>query len=86
MTTTLSHSNTWLHLMLTDQGAFVHEHIPDSFEDVGDAENGPELIGGPAFDRYSGDSHEFIVDGTGTIVASYPIDWDQERWFAQMED
>lgn len=82
--TTLSHSNTWLHRMLTDQGACVHEHEPDTFEDVGDAESGPELTGGPAYDRYTSESHEFIIDGTGTIVFSAPIDWDLWRFAEEM--
>lgn len=84
--TTLSHSNLRLHHLLTDQGACVHVHYPESFEDVGDAENGPELVGGPAYDEYSCDSHSFIVDGTGQIVFSSAIDWDFERFAAGMAD
>jgi hypothetical protein len=80
MVTTLSHDNIWLHRMLTDQGACSHEHEPDSFEDDGDAESGPNLIGGPAYDRYTSESHSFIIDGTGSIVHSELIDWDMWRF------
>lgn len=82
--TTLSHSNIWLHRMLTDQGACSHEHEPDSFEDVGDAENGPDLQGGPAYDRYWSESHEFIIDQSGTIVYSEVIDWGLWRFAESM--
>lgn len=84
--TTLSHSNFNLHRLLTDQGACVHVHYPDSFEDVGDAENGPELTGGPAYDEYTCDSHTFIVDSTGCIVFTASIDWDFERFAAGMAE
>lgn len=84
--TTLSHSNFNLHRLLTDQGACVHVHYPDSFEDVGDAENGPELTGGPAYDEYTCDSHTFIVDSTGTIVFTAAIDWDFERFASGMAE
>jgi hypothetical protein len=59
----------------------VHEHCPETFEDIGDAENGPQLTGGPAFDRYAGDSHEIIMDYTGLIVHMGAIDWDEYRFF-----
>lgn len=84
--TTLSHSNLWLHRMLTDQGACVHEHHPSSFEDIGDAENGPQLIGGPAYDSYRCDSHEFFIDRHNTIVARLQIDWDFWRFCESMPE
>jgi hypothetical protein len=68
--------NPVAHTLLTDQGAYVHTHFDDTFEDVGDAENGPELTGGPAFDEYSGESHYLIIDHTTTFVHQ------QERDFA----
>lgn len=43
--------NPALHAFLTDAG-FGYSHHEASWEDVGDAENGPELTGGPAFDEY----------------------------------
>ena len=84
--TTICHSNFFAHRMLTDQGACVHEHYSETYEDIGDAENGPQLSGGPAFDKYFGDSHEFIIDHTGRIVASFGIDWDEFRFFAEISD
>jgi hypothetical protein len=82
--TTLSHSNRWLHDMLTDQGACSHEHQPDSWEDTGDAETGPILEGGPAFDIYTSESHTFIIDATGTVVDSELIEWDMWRFCEEM--
>lgn len=82
--TTLSHNNFALHELLTDQGAYIHEHYPDSFEDIGGAESGPKLVGGPAFDAYSGESHDFIVDESGKIVHVHLIDWEDERLYGQM--
>lgn len=84
--TTICHDNFKLHALLTDQGAYIHEHNPATWEDDGDAENGPCLHGGPAFDRYSGDSHEFIVDSSGEIVCTMHIDWDEYRWFEALPD
>jgi hypothetical protein len=84
--TIIAHSNTFAHRMLTDQGAFVHEHNPETFEDVGDAENGPQLVGGPAFDCYEGDSHSLIIDHTGLIVFEQEIDWDEVRFGMTMPD
>jgi hypothetical protein len=80
--TTLSHSNFFAHRMLTDQGAYTHEHYPESFEDVGDAESGPQLTGGPAYDRYAGESHEIIIDYSGMIRHCVEIDWNWERFLA----
>jgi hypothetical protein len=31
---------------------FTHERYEASWEDLGDAENGPQLSGGPAYDEY----------------------------------
>lgn len=80
---TISSSNFFAHRMLTDQGACTHEHNPDTWEDTGDAENGPHLTGGPAFDRYYTDSHEIIIDQSGLIVHSSEIDW---NWFRFAEE
>lgn len=83
---TISHSNIFAHRMLTDQGAYVHTHYPDSWEDIGDAENGPQVVGGPAYDEYSGDSDYFIIDPSGLIVAQMAIDWAFVRWYAEHPD
>jgi hypothetical protein len=82
--TTLSHGNFALHRLLTDQGACVHQHYADSFEDTGDAESGPCLEGGPAYDEYRSESHYMIVDASGDIVHQSLIDWDMERFVDQM--
>lgn len=82
--TTLSHTNQWLHNMLTDQGAVTHEHEPESWEDDGDGESGPHITGGPAFDRYTSESHCFIINASGTIVDSEPIDWAMWRFCEEM--
>lgn len=71
-------SNT--HNFLTDQGAYVHLHITAEWEDVGGPESGPVIVGHEAFDIYSGDSHEFVVQD-GLIVDQAVIDWDAVRFF-----
>lgn len=82
--TTICHGNFTLHRLLTDQGACIHTHHPESFEDTGDAESGPCLEGGPAYDEYTSDSHYMIVDQTGLFVHSQVIDWDMERFVDEM--
>jgi hypothetical protein len=59
------------HDFLTDEGAYFHEHVPESWEEEGNTDNGPRLVGGPAFDVYSGDSHQIIIQG-GVIVEMMP--------------
>lgn len=82
--TTLSHSNFQLHRFLTDQGAFIHTHHPEDFEDTGDGESGPHLSGHPAYDEYAGESHTIFVDSTGLIQHSELIDWHWCNWVDQM--
>lgn len=53
------------HALLVAAG-YSHEHYPESWEDIGGPENGPNLVGGPAFDAYympdgKGGEHEIIV-------------------------
>ena len=36
-------------------------HFPESWEDVGDAENGPLIQGGPAYDEWRNGNHVVIV-------------------------
>lgn len=80
-----SHRNEFAHQMLTDEGACSHEHFRESWEDDGDAENGPSLSGGPAFDVYTTESHSIVITGDGLIADSQVIDWDEYRFFAQLE-
>lgn len=43
---------------------YAKTSVPDSWQDVGSAEYGPKLIGGPAYDDWSNDSHHiYVVDG-----------------------
>jgi hypothetical protein len=43
---------------------YTKTHVPDSWQDVGDAENGPRLTGGPAYDDWSKDDHHiYVVNG-----------------------
>lgn len=62
--------------MMTFKDA-THERIEADWEDTGDAENGPELTGHPAFDLYVLDGIEYIVDEHGRAdrqPASPPFD------------
>ncbi len=71
-----------IHKLLTDQGVCTHEHTEDDFDD-GDPENGPGSGGHEAFDVYSCDSHDIIVQ-RGLIVDMQIIDWDEMRFFERM--
>jgi hypothetical protein len=82
---TLSHTNYRLHVLLTDQGACIHEHHEADFDD-GDAENGPGSDGHPAWDEYTSESHFIVVDHTGLIVHSEPIDWALVTWIIGQEN
>jgi hypothetical protein len=44
--------NPGIHLHLLDLG-FEYAHMPEDWHDEGDAESGPYLVGGPAYDLYS---------------------------------
>lgn len=70
------------HTFLTDQGAYVHDHVEADFDD-GDPENGPGSYGHEAFDCYEGDSHDIIIQ-RGLIVDTVLIDWNEVRFFEAM--
>lgn len=72
------------HNFLTDQGACVHTHIAADFYDAGGPESGPMIHGHDAFDVYSGDSHEIIIQ-YGLLQDMQPINWDEVRFFEQLE-
>jgi hypothetical protein len=72
------------HNFLTDQGAYVHMHIEADFYDAGGPESGPMIHGHNAFDLYSGDSHEIIIQ-YGLMQEMQLINWDEVRFFKQME-
>jgi hypothetical protein len=67
------------HALLTDQGAAVHAYNPADHDD-GDPENGPGCWGFPAFDVYSTDSHDIVVNHNGLIDGMSLIDWDEFRY------
>lgn len=56
--------------LLTLLGYSLTNHVEESWEDDGDAENGPHLTGGPAFDEWTrpGDSHAVIVIDGGVVA------------------
>ena len=50
-------------LLLTALG-FTHTHHPATWRDVGGPENGPKVIGGPAYDEWNnGSVSVYVVDG-----------------------
>ena len=77
-------TNSLAHNFLTDQGAYVHTHYDAEFEDVGGPESGPMIYGHDAFDVYSGDSHEIIIQ-YGLLQDVQLINWDEVRFCEQMK-
>lgn len=73
-----------MHQLLVDQGNYVHIHFEAEFDD-GDPENGPGTWSSPAYDMYSGDSHDIIVQ-QGLIVDLQVIDWAEYRFFESFLD
>lgn len=60
--------NVGIHQHLLDLG-FEYAHMPEDWHDEGDAESGPYLVGGPAYDLYSHVAWdtEIAVDADGTV-------------------
>ncbi len=56
--------NPALHAFMIEQGA-AHDRIEALWKDIGDAENGPDLIGHPSFDLYLLDDVEYVMDEHG---------------------
>jgi len=56
--------NQALHDHLTGLG-YLHHREEDSWEDIGDGESGPCLVGGPAFDMYTGPDDYVYCDENG---------------------
>lgn len=65
------------HHHLIDLG-FSHVHVDASWEDTGDAENGPRLSGGPAYDEYTLDDMTVYIAEDGST--GYDI-WDLETGY-----
>ena len=62
-------------LLLTALGFTLTQHEA-TWEDVGDAENGPKLAGGPAYDEWSnGITSVYVVDGMVEEVEACPPEW-----------
>lgn len=40
---------------------FVHSHVPEEWEDVGDGETGPMICGHGAFDEYTNDQDNEVI-------------------------
>lgn len=58
--------NLALHDFMISNGA-TYTRLAESFEDVGDAENGPELAGHPALDVYVLDDIDYAIDEKGIV-------------------
>lgn len=59
-------------LLLTALGFTCTQH-PATWEDVGGPENGPKLVGGPAYDEWSKDGVSvYVVDGMVQDVEKLP--------------
>ena len=56
--------NTAAHAALIAAG-YVHERHDADWQDTGDAENGPELSGGPAFDLYTDADSVVMISESG---------------------
>ena len=70
--------NPALHAHLTSLG-YVRSRHEASWEDVGDAENGPELDGGPAYDEYTGPD-EYVFTSESGVLDREPRDLAFEKW------
>jgi hypothetical protein len=68
---------------------YRHTQFPCTFEDDGDAESGPHLTGGPAFDEYESDDDRLIIDELGRFAHWELRDLEAEKaeaeYFAQFD-
>ena len=78
----LNQLNTVHHHLL--ELGFVHVHHEADWEDGGDAENGPKLEGGPAFDDYYADTDSIYInhDGSAHLEQRDP---DLEEFLASLQ-
>ena len=70
--------NIALHEHLTSLG-YNHTRHASSWQDIGDADNGPCLDGGPAYDEYAGDD-EYIFASEDGVLDRTPRDLAFEQW------
>jgi hypothetical protein len=59
---------------------FEYTHYEDSFEDDGDGESGPHLIGAPAYDEYRNERVYMIVDTEGKLIHCIKRDLEMEKF------
>jgi len=57
-----------------------HTHYDADWEDTGDAESGPMLRGGPAYDEYEFDEFRVYIDHEGHVSDQIARDFAQEAW------
>lgn len=77
--------NPDIHAALLVEGFTLTQH-EDDFEDDGDAESGPHLTGGPAWDEYQSADEMIVVDHHGAVVHREPRDLEREAYEASMSD
>lgn len=59
---------------------YEHTHHEEDFEDIGDAENGPKLSGGPAYDEYLSPEDRIIINHRGNFAQFELRDLAFEAW------
>jgi len=67
---------------------YEHTRIEATWEDTGDAENGPHLDGGPTFDQYTAADHYVYIDEngcTGTEPRNAAMEADLEEFYRGCE-
>jgi hypothetical protein len=77
--------NEDVHHWLVELG-YERAYCPADFEDVGDAENGPKLVGGPAYDEYTGPEEYIIIDESGHFAHREKRDLAMEAWCNEQAD
>ncbi len=76
--------NLALHEHLMSLG-YEYQRFACTFEDAGDAENGPHLTGGPAYDMYSSPT-EFIYATEGGVLDHEDRNLAFEKMMAEMNN
>ncbi len=76
--------NQALHVHLLAHG-YTHERVPADWEDHGDAETGPMVTGGPAYDMYIG-ADEMVFSGETGVLDRVARDLEMEKHMEGMLD
>ena len=59
---------------LLNAAGYSCEHYPATWQDIGGPENGPKLIGGPAFNEWRNGDHIIVVsEGEVVAVERHPV-------------